>query len=285
MDLDRQAIERRDFPIGRRGYDTAAVDAHLQALALEFEDLQRAAGGAGEGSLASAAGSQVQSIVEAAERAAREIERQAMDGARAVREEAQRDAERTRNDAIEKARVHVAAVSQVAGKLLQRVGSMDGEVGALMETLRAGAGRLTGDLAAIESGMAELYDAAAGRPPAATVQGAESSNGEVAAETAPNAAPAPPAPEAKDPAPGPASATQAPAPDAQPPASIEAGAAGATRNDQAAGSGDVDGARLIALNMALNGEPREATERYLAENFQLADRLGLVDEVYAAIEG
>ena len=31
MDLDRQAIERRDFPIGRRGYDAAAVDAHLQS--------------------------------------------------------------------------------------------------------------------------------------------------------------------------------------------------------------------------------------------------------------
>jgi hypothetical protein len=47
----------------------------------------------------------------------------------------------------------------------------------------------------------------------------------------------------------------------------------------------VDGARLIALNMALNGEPREETDRYLAENFQLADRGKLVDEVYAAVEG
>ncbi|HEX9481708.1 MAG TPA: hypothetical protein VF927_06375, partial [Solirubrobacteraceae bacterium] len=51
------------------------------------------------------------------------------------------------------------------------------------------------------------------------------------------------------------------------------------------GGGDVDGARLIALNMALNGESRSDTERYLAENFQLADRGKLVDEVYAAIEG
>ena len=36
--------------------------------------------------------------------------------------------------------------------------------------------------------------------------------------------------------------------------------------------------------MALNGEPRAETERYLAENFQLPDRVKLVDEVYAAIE-
>ena len=44
--------------------------------------------------------------------------------------------------------------------------------------------------------------------------------------------------------------------------------------------GDDDGARLIALNMALNGTPREETDRYLAENFKLTDRRGLLDEVY-----
>ncbi|MCW3034244.1 MAG: DivIVA protein, partial [Solirubrobacterales bacterium] len=49
--------------------------------------------------------------------------------------------------------------------------------------------------------------------------------------------------------------------------------------------GDLDGARLVALNMALNGESRSDTERYLAENYQLPDRVKLVDEVYAAIEG
>ena len=52
VDIDRQAIERRDFPIGRRGYDPTAVDAHLTALAVEFEELQRASAGAGDGALA-----------------------------------------------------------------------------------------------------------------------------------------------------------------------------------------------------------------------------------------
>src|SRR3984957_5357910 len=33
VELDRQGIERRDFPIVRRGYDPASVDAHLRALA------------------------------------------------------------------------------------------------------------------------------------------------------------------------------------------------------------------------------------------------------------
>jgi hypothetical protein len=53
----------------------------------------------------------------------------------------------------------------------------------------------------------------------------------------------------------------------------------------AGNAADLDGARLIALNMALNGESRSDTERYLADNFQLPDRLKLIDEVYAAIEG
>jgi hypothetical protein len=48
---------------------------------------------------------------------------------------------------------------------------------------------------------------------------------------------------------------------------------------------DVEGARLIALNMALNGQSRKETDRYLAENFDLSDRGTLLDEVYASVEG
>lgn len=42
-----------------------------------------------------------------------------------------------------------------------------------------------------------------------------------------------------------------------------------------------EGARLIALNMALNGTPREETARYLAENFDLADQEAILDDVYS----
>src|SRR5208283_1816201 len=152
VDLDRQAIERRDFPIGRRGYDPDAVDAHLRALAGEFEELQRsAAGGGGDVSLASSAASQVQTILAAAENASAEIERGAEDNARELREIAERDAERTREEALERARAHVAAVGQAAAALLERVGSMDGEVSALVDSLRAGATRLASDLSAVET--------------------------------------------------------------------------------------------------------------------------------------
>ncbi len=264
VEFDRQAIERRDFPIARRGYDAGAVDAHLRALAAEFDELQRAAitGGA-DISLASTAGNQVQSILAAAETAAAEIERHALEAARQVREAADRDAERTRGEAIEKARAHVAAVAQVAASLLERVGSMDGEVSGLIESLRAGASRLAADLQTVETNMSELYDAAAGRDLPEPERGGvfeTELDAALAATPPPPAAVPPPRPVAQP--------AQAEAP---PPAP--------------AGGTDLDGARLIALNMALNGESRADTERYLAENFELPDRLALVDEVYAAVEG
>jgi hypothetical protein len=266
VEFDRQAIERRDFPIGRRGYDPAVVDAHLRALADEFDELQRKAiTGASEVSVASTAGTHVQSILQAAETAAAEIERHALENARQAREDADRDADRTREEAIDRARQHVSAVAQVTARLIEHVGSMDGEVGALIESLRAGAGRLAADLSAVESGMSELYDASSGR--AATAAG----------ESAPQQQYEPPEPPRQfEPEPQ-QSAFEA-----------ELGSAlGAPAPQTMAGDtgGDVDGARLIALNMALNGESRADTERYLAENFELPDRLKLIDEVYAAIEG
>ena len=57
MPLDRQDIERRDFPISRRGYDTAAVDAHLRRLADEVDRVEGAP--RGSDTLASAASEQV----------------------------------------------------------------------------------------------------------------------------------------------------------------------------------------------------------------------------------
>lgn len=270
VDFDRQAIERRDFPIGRRGYDPAAVDMHLRALAEEFEQLQRTAiNGGMDMSVASTAGTQVQSILQAAETAAAEIERHALENARQVREDADRDAERTREEAVERARQHVAGVAQVAAKLLEHVGSMDGEVSALVESLRAGASRLAADLSAVETGMGELYDAASGRGAAAAEP----------AEQSPRAQEPPPA---RPPDPEPQRRFEAELDDALG-APVPVGAPAAASADSA--GGDLDGARLIALNMALNGESRADTERYLAENFQLPDRLKLIDEVYSAIEG
>ena len=71
MALDRQTIMRDDFPSNRRGYDPAAVDAHLDRIATEVEELRRQA--AVPAPLSAQAGDQVKAIVEAAERSAQEI--------------------------------------------------------------------------------------------------------------------------------------------------------------------------------------------------------------------
>ena len=69
------------------------------------------------------------------------------------------------------------------------------------------------------------------------------------------------------------------------PKAAPAAAPAPAKEPDADADADVEGARLIALNMALNGESREATDQYLAENFDLGDRSALLDEVYASVEG
>jgi len=302
VEIDRQAIERRDFPIARRGYEPAAVDAHLRALASEIDALERErSAGGGESSLAATAGTQVQSILAAAEAASADIEQQARNSAASTREQAERDAASTREDAIAQARAHVAAVAQATAVLLERVGAMDSEVSALVESLRTGAGRLASDLAALDANMGELYDAASGHSVTRAVAG-EASLREVPAPPAPasppqTAAAAPPIPAPRAPATPPAPATAAPplSPsqatlaethlDPEAPRQQRIVAAVPSEPTAApAGNGELDSARLVALNMALNGESRESADRYLAENYQLADRGKLIDEVFAAIE-
>jgi hypothetical protein len=46
-----------------------------------------------------------------------------------------------------------------------------------------------------------------------------------------------------------------------------------------------EGARLLALKMALDGTPRDETARYLRENFEIEDPEALLDEVYARAGG
>jgi DivIVA domain-containing protein len=287
VELDRQEIERRDFPIVRRGYDPASVDAHLRALAAEVEELQREASSRGRESLASTAGTQVQGILEAAQATAETIEREAAQDAQRARESANADAKRTREEAVARAQEHVAAVSKATEALLARVGSMDEETQALVDSLRSGAGRLAGDLAAVETDMGALYDAAAGRAGGGeSGAGAGSSHNGAAHAPVAAAAVVPPVesqaerhtelhPEHTE------LQASEPALAEEPKFPHELNRTAPTRP----ASDDLDGARLVALNMALNGDSREETGRYLAENFDLPDCDRLLDEVYAAIEG
>jgi hypothetical protein len=50
---------------------------------------------------------------------------------------------------------------------------------------------------------------------------------------------------------------------------------------KAAASDDEEAARLVALDMALAGTPRDETQQYLAEHYTLADPGAILDDVYA----
>ena len=275
--LDRQSIEKRDFPIGRRGYEPAAVDAHLAAVAREVEALKRAQAPAPASSqpapagtsLAAVASASVQAIVEAAESSAAAIERDAREQAEQVGQDAARDAQRTRDEAIERSQDHVGKVHEATALMLQRVDAMESELSALVESLRTGANRLNADLSLLSGNMGELY-AAAGQPAAA--------------------APPPPPPAAAPKAAPVAQETVVravvveevagePAEDEEPEAAAEAAPPVAGADE------DVESARLVALNMALNGDSRDQVDKYLADNYDLSDRSALLDDVYATVEG
>jgi cell division septum initiation protein DivIVA len=250
--LDRQAIEKKDFPIGRRGYDPDAVDGHLSALADEVDQLRKASRKRTD-TLAAAASDQVRAIVEAAEQSAAEIQRQAEEEAKDIRDEAAAEAKRVRGQATDQARDYVGKVSESTSVMLQRVDAMESELTALVESLRTGANRLNADIALLESNMTELRESAETRP-----------------RFEPEAA-----------AGADAYALEEDDDDEEEEAVVEIETAPAEGGQ----GGDTEGARLIALNMALNGTPREETDRYLADHFDLDDRGRLLDEVYASVEG
>ncbi len=262
MALDRQSIEKRDFPIGRRGYDPAAVDAHLSEIASQVEELRVSARRHNE-SLASSASEQVRAIVEAAEASAAEILRQAETEAREIRAEAAQEAQASRNDATTQARDYVGRVSESTTVMLQRLNAMESELAGLIDGLRTGSNRLNADLQLLEGNFDSVRDAVG--PRAQFLSEPESS---AAGPLTSGVAAAP--------------ETEARAQDAV----VEVVVAETTEIDIEVVepvAEDLEGARLVALNMALNGTPRDETDHYLAENFELADRQSLLDEVYASV--
>jgi DivIVA domain-containing protein len=285
--LERQSIEKKDFPIGRRGYDPDAVDAHLSALADEIDELKRSSRRRTE-TLASSASEQVRAIVEAAETSAADIQRQAEDDARDIRAEATGEAQSTRTQASEQAREYVGRVSESTAAMLQRLDAMESELSALIESLRTGSNRLNADLQLLEGNLTEVSEAVSPRPRFERELDAErfetepagaDGEPEVEVEAYEEVVVLEPDAEAEE---LPEEYEEYEEVEGEPAGEPAGEAVEASGGD---GSDDTEGARLIALNMALNGTPREETDRYLAENFQLSDRGGLLDEVYASVEG
>jgi DivIVA domain-containing protein len=163
-------------------------------------------------------------------------------------EAAEATAEQLRTEAGDEAREHVHRVSTAARELLERIGAMHDELGALMDRMREEAGRLSTELRSLERDVGEI--------------GAAPETGAEAVRDADPVVEVPaPEPAAAAPADGEPPANGTPSPDARPE--------------------DEEDARIVALDMALAGTPREETERYLADHYALADPGALLDDVYA----
>jgi len=217
--VDREDIERHDFPVGRRGYDQDAVDEHLRRVADEIDALRANPGSRPAPTPLSAGTSeQVRAILEAAETGAAEL----------------------RAEAGREAGEHVARVEEAAGGMLSRLDQLESELKTLLEALRRSGEQLNDGLARLQEQVSDFGGTDAAPEP------------EPVAEPEPSPAPEP-APE--------------PVAQAEPPSL----------------NGDEAGARLIALNMALSGTPREETAAYLAEHYDLADADALLDDVYSQV--
>ena len=120
MSLDRRSIEKRDFPARLRGYDRAAVDAHLRWVADELE--------ARVATTADAAAEQVRAVLTAAEQSAAEIVAGAEAEAQRIGSVAGRAGDET-----------TARVSAAASGALERIEALRGELSTLLEALGTGA--------------------------------------------------------------------------------------------------------------------------------------------------
>jgi DivIVA domain-containing protein len=284
VELDRHFIERKDFTVARRGYDQEEVDLHLRQLADAISELKAQLKATPAG-VAGAAAEQVRQIVEAAEESAAQIEERANAEARRVTDDASRRAKETRDRADQESAEQLQRVQETAAKMLERAAALDKELDALVQGIHegaaslvdrmsTGAGELEGELGSIRQELLtvrpepeavpepEPEPELAGEDVAAAPAGwpsvaerAAVGNGASEEEAAPEPEPAAPEPEA-------------PAPEAA-----------------AALGGGPEGARLVALNMALNGTPREEAARYLADNFELEDQDAILDDVYSRVGG
>jgi DivIVA domain-containing protein len=311
--LDRHFIERNDFSAARRGYDPDEVDRHLRELADAVSELKRQQKPS-PASLATAAADQVRSIVEAAEKSAAEIQSQAEDEARRITADASQRARETREKADSDAVGRVREAEEASGRMLERATGVESEIdrllgqlrsaaSALVENLNGGASALQNELesfrvefaavreARLEPGRDESdLDAGPVDSEPETVAGVAAVEAEVAPESD-GEAEAAVEPEAVEELAGEVEAPPElqPEPELEAPQPPEADTMVDEPAVEAAPSGrsirGAEGARLIALNMALNGTPRDETARYLAQNFELDDQDALLDEVYARVGG
>jgi hypothetical protein len=222
--------------------------------------------------------------------------------------------ERADADAVQR----VSQAEEATERMLERTNGVEGEIDRLLSEMRAAAGNLVENLRSSATSLnqeltsiREEYavvrggrlESDAGGGGAAAVAEPEEAAPEAVEDAGPvdaepevvtevreveeTAAYEAPAEDEYSTAEEPAAAVAEPEPEPEPeeeeaPAEAEAPAEPARGGRSIRGA---EGARLIALNMALNGTPRDETARYLSQNFDLDDQDSLLDEVYARVGG
>jgi DivIVA domain-containing protein len=309
LDLDRHFIERNDFSAARRGYDPDEVDRHLAEIADSVNELKRTQKRS-PSSLAATAADQVRGIVEAAERSATEIQEQAEAEAKRIVDDATSRSRETREKADADAVQRVSQAEEATERMLERTNGVESEIDRLLSEMRAAAGNLVENLRSSATSLnqeltsiREEYTVvresrletgtrargAAAAAPEADVDVADDgpvdAEPEVVAEVVEveeTAIREVPEDEDLDTAEEPAVDELEAEPDEE---EEEAPAEPARSGGGGRSIRGAEGARLIALNMALNGTPRDETARYLSQNFDLDDQDSLLDEVYARVGG
>jgi DivIVA domain-containing protein len=174
-----------------------------------------------------------------------------------ILEAAESAADQLRADAGEEAREHIHRVSTAARELLERLGAMHDELGSMMDRLREEAGRLSAELRTLERDVVELA------PPMEEDEEPE--------PVVPEPEPVADVPEPEEPVEGTPETAAGKARSKR----------GRAKPEPEAKPDDEEAARLVALDMALAGTPRDETEQYLAEHYTLADPGAILDDVYA----
>jgi hypothetical protein len=155
MAIDRQRIEKRDFPVASEGYVREAVDAHLAAIA---EDVS-AAPGVKPGTLAETAAARVREIVGQAEARGAEIARQAELAAARRRADTEREQGRVREEAVQRTRSEVRDVAATLERIVLGLDEAERDVRSVIALLREQARGLAGELALVDREMDRAYEA------------------------------------------------------------------------------------------------------------------------------
>jgi DivIVA domain-containing protein len=310
VELDRHFIERNDFSATRRGYDPDEVDRHLGEIADAVNELKRSQKRS-PSSLAATAADQVRGIVEAAERSATDIQDQAEAEAKRIVDDATGRARDTREKADTDAVQRVQKAEEATDRMLERTNGVESEIERLLGEMRAAAGNLVENLrssatslnveltsireefAGVREARLEPTRAGGGRAAVAAPEpvadsyddepGPVDTEPEVVAEVEETVVREVPAEEDLDTQDEAVALEEEPQEEEEPTVAEEAPAESSARGGRSIRG--AEGARLIALNMALNGTPRDETARYLSQNFDLDDQDSLLDEVYARVGG